>query len=466
MRRTARVTMLVAALSGCTMAPAYHRPELPVPASWPVGDAYLRQSEAALPSYNYTDVFRDRRLLAVIDQALANNEDLKKAAANIEIARAQYRIQHAELLPQLDASLTYRRSGGSDSSADSEQTNAELSVTNYELDLFGRLRSLSGAAKDRYFASEATARATRLTLIGDVADAWIAYAADSSLLAIARQTADAARESVRLTGRRLSGGVAPRTDLRQAEIVLHTAEADAASLTTTVAQDLNALQLLVGAQVGPANLSTSIEDAGSNLAEVSAGLDSTILLRRPDVIQAEWLLRAANANIGAARAALFPKITLTGLLGLASAGLAGLFSGGSFIWSAGGAVNYPIFSGGAAKAGVAQSKAQRDAALSDYRKAIESAFADVANALARRGTIDAQLRAATAGRDASADNLHLADLRYRGGIDSYLGELTARQSLYNAERALVTTRQLRAANLVALYRAIGADAFATDPHRP
>ena len=458
MRRRRASWLMLAALGGCSMAPPDLKPELPVPASWPIGDAYLKQSEAALPSYNYGDVFGDPRLRAIIVQALANNEDLKSAAANIEIARAQYRIQHAELLPQLDASLGLLRSGG-DGSAGSEQASANASVSGYEVDLFGRLQALSGAAKDRYFASEAAARATRLTLIGDIADAWLAYAADSSLLAISRQTGAAARESVRLTGRRLAGGVAPRSDLRQAELVLHTAEADAASLTTSVAQDLNALQLLVGAQVDAAQLPGSIEDAGAHLAEVPAGLDSSILLRRPDVIEAEWQLRAANAGIGAARAALFPKISLTSLLGFASGGLGSLFSNGSFVWQAGASASYAIFSGGAGKARVAESQAQRDAALAAYRKAIESAFADVANALARRGTIEAQLVAAQAGRDAAADNLHLTQLRYQGGIDSYLGELTARQALYSAERTLIATRRLRATNRVALYRTIGGDAM-------
>jgi multidrug efflux system outer membrane protein len=450
--------LMLAALGGCSMAPADLKTELPVPASWPVGDAYLKQSEAALPSYNHGDVFADPRLRAVIAQALANNQDLKRAAANIRIARAQYRIQHAELLPQIDASLGLRRSGG-DGAADSTQASADAAISGYELDLFGRLQSLSGAAQDRYFASEAAARATRLTLIGDVVDAWLAHAADSSLLAISKQTGEAARESVRLTGRRLAGGVAPRSDLRQAELVLHTAEADAANLTTALAQDRNALNLLVGAEVDAAQLSGSIEDAGSQLAEVPAGLDSAILLRRPDVVEAEWQLRAANAEIGAARAALFPKISLTSLLGLASGGLGSLFSNGNFIWQTGASASYSIFSGGAGKARVAQSQAQRDAALAVYRKAIESAFTDVADALARRGTIEAQLAAAQAGRDAAADNLHLARLRYRGGIESYLGELTARQALYNAERALIATRRLRATNRVALYRAIGADAM-------
>lgn len=469
MRLTATLICLGTALAGCSMAPAYDRPEQAAPPTWPTGDAYLRQSEAALPSYSYRDVLADPRLVAVIEQALANNQDVQIAVANIAAARAQYRIQRAELLPALDATTSYRRidNGGGFSpgfgGGQRDQLSADVGVSGYEIDLFGRLRSLSGAARDRYLASEAAARATRLTLAADVADAWLAHALDSSLLAIARQTAEAARDSVRLTRRRLDGGVAPRSDLRQAEIILSTAEADIAAQTTAVAQDANALRLLVGAEVDPANLPASIEDAGARLAEVQAGLDSTVLLRRPDVLEAEWQLRAANAEIGAARAALFPRISLTGVLGFASTALGSLFTGGSFAWQAGGDASYSIFRGGAGRAGVALSEAQRDAALATYRRAVQNAFADVANALARRGTIEAQLRASQAGRDAAADNQRLADLRYRGGVESYLESLTARQTLYTADRTLAQTRFLRATNLVALYRSLGGDLLLAQP---
>jgi len=465
MRRSAALLLTLTALGGCSMAPKYERAALPVPQAWPAGDAYLKQSEAALPSYSYRDVFPDPRLQAVIGQALANNQDVQLAIANIAAARSRYRVQRAELFPQLDGGTGYRRSDNGNANSNGavggerEQFSVDASVTAYELDLFGRLRSLSDAERNRYYASEAAARATRLTLVADVADAWLAHAADSSLLAVARQTADAARESMRLTDRRRQGGVAPRSDVRQAEIVLRTAEADIADLTTAVAQDLNALQLLVGAPVDPAHLSTSIDDAGTRLVEVPAGLDSTILLRRPDVIDAEFQLKAANAEIGAARAALFPRITLTGLLGFASDALGSLFDNGSFAWQAGGDATYSIFSGGAGRGNLALAKAQRDAALATYRKAVQSAFADVANTLARRGTIDAQLKASAAGREAAADNSRLATLRYRGGIESYIEELTARQALYSAERSLIQTRLLRASNLVALYRSLGGDPF-------
>jgi multidrug efflux system outer membrane protein len=445
-------------LAGCSMEPKYARPELPVPASWPVGDAYLKQSEAALPSYRWQDVFGDPRLRAVIGQALANNQDLAVAVANIAAARSQYKIQRAELLPQLDVTADYRRAGGG-SGGNSDSFSTDFGISGYELDLFGRIRSATNAAQNRYFATEAGARAARLTLVSDVAGAWLAHAADSGLLAIAQQTAVAARQSMTLTRTRLDGGIAPRTDLRQAEITLRTAEADIEAQTTAVAQDLNALQLLVGTPIDPANLSGTIADAGSRLSEVPAGLDSTILLRRPDVLQAEWQLRAATADIGAARAALFPRISLTTLLGFAAPGLGSLFDGGNFSYQAGADASYPIFRAGAGKANVALSEAQRAAALATYRKAIQSAFADVADTLARRGTIERQVTASRAGREAAADNAQLAELRYRGGVTSYLESLTARQALYSAERSLVNVQLLRAINMVALYRSLGGEAF-------
>lgn len=465
----------VALLSGCSMAPKYVQPTLPVPTSWPVGDAYLAQSEATLPVMTYREVFADPRLAQVIEQALANNRDLRVAAANIAAARAQFRIQRAGQLPQVGvgAGRTQFDNGtanqnrnqdvdiGNDPSASRSTAGvrytADVSTTAFEVDLFGRLQSLSDAALNRYFGTEAAARATRLTLIGDVADAWLTYAADRSLLKLAEDTAANAREQVKLTRLRLDGGIAPRTDLRQAEQILATAEADIAQQKTALAQDINALQLLVGAPVEEALLPQSIADAGEAVRMLPAGLDSAILLRRPDVMQAEYELRAANAEIGAARAALFPRITLTGLAGLASNALSTLFTGAAFNYSAGANVRYSLFAGGAAQAGVTQTEAQRDAAVAGYERAIQAAFRDVADALARRGTITEQLRANRAFVDAAEDNFSLADLRYRGGIDSFLASLDAQRASYAAQRTLLATQLIEASNRVALYRALGGE---------
>ncbi|MDE2435145.1 MAG: efflux transporter outer membrane subunit [Sphingomonadales bacterium] len=447
--------LTLAALGGCSLQPGYVRPAASVPESWPTGAAYADSDHASATDYAWHDVFGDPRLQAVIAQALANNQDVQVALANMAQARAQYGVQRAAQAPQLGGSASATRGDAGNGAASNFKL--EGTVASYELDLFGRLSSLSEAARSRYLASQSAARATRLTLVADVADVWLAYGADTSLLAVARRTAEAARDSLRLADARHRGGIAPAGDVHQAEIALHGAEADIASLTTQVAQDQNALRLLVGADVAPANLPLSIEDAGGRISEVPAGLGSDVLLRRPDVIEAEWQLRSANAQIGAARAALFPKISLTSLFGLASNALSALFSGGSFIWQGAANANYPIFSAGAGKAGVRVSEAQRDAALATYRKAVQSAFADVANALARRGTIDAQVAAQSATVRAAQENLRLADLRYQGGVDNYLQDLTARQASYSAERTLVQTRLVAATNRVALYRALGGD---------
>jgi len=510
MRSLVLILAASTALAGCSLAPKYARTELPVPPSLPVGDAYLRQSEAALPAITYRDVFKDPRLQQIIVQALANNRDLRVAAANIASARAQYRIQRADLLPQVDASGRYSYSGGGrgtrntvtsgtggntgtgtgtgntgtgsgtgtgtggvgtggvgtggtgtgsvvSSSSSNSAFSVDLGTTAFELDLFGRIRSLTSAALDRYFATEAAARATRLTLVGDIADAWLTYASDQSLLKIAQDTVTSSQRSVTLTNARLRGGVAPRTDLRQAQQILFTAQSDLAQQRTALAQDVNALQLLVGAPVDASLLPTSIEQALPTVATLPAGLDSSILLRRPDVVESEYQLRATNAEIGAARAELFPKISLTGILGFASTSLTSLFSGGAFNYSVAPSVSYPIFRAGAGIAGVAYSKAQRDAALATYEKTIQTAFQETADALARQGTIADQLKANQNFSEAALDTYRLSDARYRGGIDTFLNSLDAQRSLYTAQRNLVATQLVGASNRVTLYRVLGGD---------
>ena len=455
---------LALSLAACSMEPHYIRSEAPIPPSWPVGDAYLRQSEATLPSVAYAQIFLDPRLQRLIVQALSENRDLRIAAANIAAARAQYHIQRAALLPEVDAgagvSVGDRGGASGSGSGGNVRANysADVGISAFELDLFGRVRSLSHEALNAYFATEAAARATRLTLVGDIASTWLNYAADKSLLAIAEETERNAARSVQLTRARLEGGIAPRTDLRQAESILTSAQSDLAQQRTALAQDVNALQLLVGAPIDPALLPASIEEVEGRFAELPAGLDSGILLRRPDVVQAEYQLRAANAQIGAARAALFPRISLTAIAGLASTALTSLFSGGAFSWSAGANADYPIFRAGSGRAGVRQSEAQRDAALAAYERAIQTAFREVSDALARRGTIGDQLRADTEAVAAAADNYRLANARYQGGIDTFLDSLVAQRSLYAAQRALVATRLVRATNLVTLYRVLGGDA--------
>ena len=450
------------ALGAATLAtPSPDLADPAVPAQWPRGAAYAEAEPGSAPTYTFRTVLADPRLLTLIEAGLAHNQDVALSIANINAARAQYRIQRAQLLPQINAGGDWNHAGGAGTMVSGAAIKGDAfladGTASWELDLFGRVRSLTTAQRDRYLASVEAARATRLSLVANIADAWETYGADASLLAIAQNTATAARASVALTTRRVEGGIAPLSDQRQAELTLNSARADVAAQSTALARDANALRLLTGGEVALANLPTSIADASARLGTVPAGMDSTVLLRRPDVSEAEANLRAAKANIGAARAGLFPKITLTSVAGVASTALSTLFTGGAFAWGAGAVANWPIFAGGAVKSAFRLSEAQRDAALATYRKTIETAFRDVADALSRSGTIEAQLAAATAARDAAADNYRLADRRYQGGVTGWLESLTAQQALYAQEKALVATRLAAASNRVALYQALGGD---------
>ena len=470
-------------LAGCSFEPAYRRPTPAIPAVLP--DA--GQTATAPAALSYRDIFRDPDLVYLIDQALANNQDLKAAYANVLAARALVAVQQAELLPMINGVGSYNSGDSSNETRGSTGTNgntggngngngngvssggrrqtytAQLSAS-WEIDLFGRIRSLSNAALNEFYASDAAQRGTRLTVVAGVANAYLQLAADRSLLAIATDTRASAARSVELTRSLLDGGVAPRTDLRQAETVLVQAEADQAALETAVAQDRNALELLVGAPVRDDLLPASIESVGGLLAEVPAGLDSSILLGRPDVVQAEYGLRAANARIGAARAAFFPQISLTAFAGFASSALSNLFQGDAFAWGVTPQASQPIFAPGAL-GNLRYIKAQRDLTLAQYQKAIQTAFRDVADALARRATIDRQLDATTRLDAAARDSLMLSTARYREGIDPYLNTLDAQRTAYSAARTLASTRLIKAQNLVALYQSLGGDQLvdATQP---
>jgi multidrug efflux system outer membrane protein len=439
-----------------TMEPRLGHPDPAIPASWPAGSPYVTQAEASLPAVTYKEIFTDPRLQTLIGQALANNRDLMVAASNIAAAREQYRIQRAQQFPQVDAGAAVTLTG--DKSKDvSAQYQLGLSVPSFDIDLFGRLRSLTRAQLQQYLATEAEARATRLALVADIANAWLDYAADSSLLAVSQQTVRTSQASVRLTRIRLEGGIAPRTDLSQAMEVLSQAQANLAAQRTLVAQDVNTLQLLVGAPIAPSLLPMSIDQAGTTIASVPAGLSSEVLLRRPDVLQAEYQLRAANANIGAARAALFPKISLTGVLGFASSALTSLFT--SFGWQAGANAAYTVFQAGAGHANVRLTEDQRNAALATYQKTVQTAFREVADALARRATMNDQLAATQRQQAAAADVVLLTEARYRAGIDPFLTVLDAQRSYYAVQQTLVNTRRTAAQNRVDLYRSLGGDSL-------
>jgi len=452
--------LAAALLGGCSVAVPYARPAAALPAGWIAGDARLAQAEAALPSLAWRDVFADTRLQALIARALAANQRVALTLANVEAARGLYRVSRAQRLPTIDgtAATTLRRSNGGTALG----ANANVGGS-FELDLFGRVASLNTAALDEFYATEAAVRAARVTLVADVAQASLTYAGDRDLLTIAQDTARVAGQSVTLTRARLRGGVAPRTDLRQAETVLATAQSDIANLTTIVEQDRNAVELLVGGRVVPAELPASLGQVAPLILPVRGALPSAVLLRRPDVLQAEYRLQAATARIGAARAAFFPAIGLTGLAGFASTALTRLFTGGAFGFSAGPSLSVPIFDGGANRGNLGYARAQRDAAVATYQLTIQQAFRDVADALARTATIDAQLAAQARLEAAARDTAFLVDARYRGGIDTFLTSLDAQRTLYAARRSRTTTLLTAAIARAELYRAIGGDNFSAAP---
>ena len=455
MSRRLAAALAMTALAGCSLAPAYQRPAAPVPPAFPQGNAYPLPAAGALPSLSYRDLFRDARLQALIAQAFANNRDLRIAAANLAAARAQVRVTRAAQFPEVDASAsaTYRRGQGTSLAL-------QGGVSSFELDLFGRLANATAAQRERALASQSDARTVRIGLVADLTNAWVDYAADHDLMVIAQDTVAAATREVELTRLRLEGGIAPRTDLRQAEQVLATAQQDVALQKAALAQDENLIRLLVGASFDTALLPQGLAQIDGEFAALAPGTSSEVLLRRPDVEQAEHQLKAANADIGVARAELFPRISLTGLLGLASSALSSLFTGGAFTATAGADASYSIFNAGGRRANVAVSEAQRNAALATYEKAIQTAFREVSDVLAVRGTIGDRLQAAHANTEAAADTARLTDLRYRGGIESFLANLDAQRSLYAARRQEVAVRAAMLQNMVELYRAVGADTFA------
>ena len=448
------------ALAGCaSMAPTYERPAAPVPAQWPTGAAYAPATDqgtsaAELP---WRQFILDSRLQQVVAQALDGSRDLRKAIASIASARAQYGQQRADLFPTVSAGLdgSKARALSNGTAVTTQSVSATASVSAYELDLFGKTRSLSDAALQTYLASAEAARATRIALIAETANAWLALAADQERLATARQTLQSAQRSMELTRKRQELGVASAVDTRSAETVYQQARADVASYTTSVAQDRNALELLTGGPVADALLPTALPSADGWLAEVPAGLSSELLLRRPDVLQAEHQLQSANANIGAARAAFFPSVSLTATGGIASAALATLFSGGTGVWSFAPALSLPIFDGGARQASLDYYRAEQKVAVNSYELAVQTAFSEVADALATRGTIGEQLAAQRDLVSAAAGSERLATARYQRGVDSYLNALVAQRTLYSAQQTLVATRLSELQSRVTLYRVLG-----------
>ncbi len=450
------LTILAASLTlaGCaSLAPTYERPAAPVAAQWPVPQTTTADAKAA--DLGWREFFTDARLQTLIEQALANNRDLRVAVLNVTRAQAQYGVQQADRLPTVAAGAgqTANRAPGG---TITRQYTATLGVSAWELDLFGRVRSLNDAALQQYLATDDARRSAQISLVAQVAGGWLTLAADQERLALAEQTLQARQDSLRLTQRLQGAGVSSTLDLRQAEIAAEQAQSDLASLTAQVAQDRNALELLVGQPLTAAQWPAAGTDAPvTQLAELSAGLPSDVLLTRPDVQQAERTLQAANANIGAARAAFFPRISLTASAGTASGELDGLFRSGSGIWSFVPQVSLPIFDAGRNNANLKIAQVDRDIAVAQYEKSIQAAFRDVADALAARATLGQQVASQQRLVGQTRDALRLAEARFRQGLDDRLATLDAQRSLYAAEQGLINARLAQQVNRVTLYKALG-----------
>ncbi len=445
--------LLALALSGCSsMAPPLERPALPVAATFP-GLPAGTQAAAPGATPEWQTFFGDERLRQLITLALQNNRDLKLALLNIEQARAQFDLRRADQWPSLNAGLSGSRQPTSAGGISSSYS-AGVLVTAYELDLFGRVRSLADATLAQYLATEEARKAVQISLLAAVANGYYALLGDEELLRVTRQTLVTREDSYRLIKLRFDNGASSQIDLRQAESLLESARVTLAQATRQRALDENALALLLG-QALPAGMPAALPlDAGASLPTLPVGLPSDVLLRRPDVRQAEQQLIAANAAIGAARAAFFPRISLTGSVGSVSSELSGLFGNG-MAWSFAPQLLQPIFDAGRNQANLRTSEVGRDIALAQYERAIQSAFREVADALAGRATLGEQLRAQQAQLKAEQDRYRLAELRYRGGAASYLDALDAQRSLFAAQQAQLQVQTQYLQNGVTLYRVLG-----------
>ncbi|ALC15686.1 RND efflux system, outer membrane lipoprotein, NodT family [Desulfuromonas soudanensis] len=456
-------------LAGCgTLAPNYTRSAPPVPVSWPEGPAYpataLPAASPVLSEMAWRDFFSDEKLKALIGLALENNRDLRVAALNIERARAQYRIQRAELFPSVGASGEGSVSRLSESLSPAgkgetiDQYGVGVGLSSYELDFFGRVRSLKGRALEEFFATEEARRSAQITLVSEVARGYLVLAADRERLALARQTLTSHQATHDLTRRRFDVGVASALEVRQAQTSVDSTRVDIARYTGLVAEDENALSFLAGTSLRAELLPDAPVNSVTLLDEIPAGVPSEVLQRRPDILAAEHRLKGANANIGAARAAFFPRIALTASAGFASDDLLDLFGSGTGTWAFAPRIDIPIFTAGSLRARLKTSKIDREISLARYEGAIQSAFREVADALAQRGTVNDQLTAQQSLVEAAADSYRLSEARFSKGIDSFLNVLDSQRSLYGAQQNLISIRLFRLNNLVTLYRVLGGGA--------
>ncbi|WP_042299554.1 efflux transporter outer membrane subunit [Paraburkholderia kururiensis] len=473
MHKHALIAAAVAFLAaGCTMAPRYERPAAPVAPSFPTGGVYETQpgmsgtstngrsaSGAAATDIGWRDFFVDPRLQRLVEIALKNNRDLRVSVLNIDAARAQYQITRADLFPAINGVATDSRTRVPSALQTGPSNpysvyNVGLSAS-WEIDFWGRIRSLKDQALAQYLSTAQARKAAEISLVSQVADQYLTMLADDDLLQVTQSTLKTAQDSYNLTKVQFENGTGTELDLRQAETVLETAKANLQAQERARAQAENALVLLIGEPL-PADLPQGLPLGAQNLlTDIPAGLPSDLLARRPDIMEAEETLLAANANIGAARAAFFPKISLTSTFGTESLTLGGLFKAGTAAWTFAPQVTLPIFQGGANVANLNLANVQKRIEIANYEKAIQSAFREVADGLAARGTYDQQIAALERNTFANQRRLDLSDLRYRNGVDSYLTVLTAQTDLYSSQQSLISARLARWTNLVDLYRALG-----------
>jgi multidrug efflux system outer membrane protein len=468
-------------LAACTMEPRYRQPQLPVPEQWPIPattsstssmstelDAAPAPALDAAPAntlavrdIGWRDFFVDPRLQSLIAAALVNNRDLRVSVLNIEKARAQYRIQRGALFPGIDGNFNWTRQKLPPALTFGTESltynifQAGVGISSYEVDLFGRVRSLTHAALEQYLAQEEARRGAQLSLIAEVANAYLTLASDRDLQHLAQQTLDSQEHSYELSRKSHDAGTTSGLDLAQAQTTVEQARADAARYEGNVAQDIDALTLLVGAPLDQAWLPDAFDAKTMGLQALPAGLPSDVLLRRPDVLEAEHAVRSANGNIGAARAAFFPTVSLTTNIGSASEQLSHLFQSGTGTWTFTPAVSVPIFHGGEIVGGLQVAKANQQIAIAQYEKAIQVSFREVADALALTATLNRQRAAQEALVSATGRAYELSQQRYKAGRDSFLDVLVSQRSDYTAQQGLIATRLAEQTNRVNLYGALG-----------
>ncbi|MBR8656632.1 efflux transporter outer membrane subunit [Achromobacter sp. Marseille-Q0513] len=479
-KQTALSAFVAVALAGCSLAPDYKRPDAPVSGNWPDQPkvqygAYAKptalgtqpaasvEPQAGTPAaeIGWREFFRDPRLQRLIELSLANNRDLRVAVQRVEEARAQYGVQRGAQWPSIGAGIQGQRqhlpanmrAPGAGSISSNYQ--AGIGLTTFEIDLFGRLRSLSEAAYQQYLSTEQAQKSVHITLVGSVAQAYFNLRAAEVQMDLTQRTLASRQESYNLVKRRFDGGVSSELDLNQAKTLLDSASSSLAELARVRAQAVNALVVLVGAPLPEDLPAPAAFGREQLLATVPAGLPSDLLERRPDIVAAEHQLKSANANIGAARAAFFPTISLTGLLGAASPSLSDLFKGGQGYWSFSPSITTPLFAGGSIREGLNLAKARDNIAVAQYEQTIQQAFREVSDALAGEATYSAQLDAQRGLQDSSARTLELSNLRYTNGVDSYLQVQTAQVDFFNAQISLVQTGLAALINRVELYKALG-----------